>query len=95
MALSSPEAASCEPALKPNHPTHNMKTPNAPKAKLCPGMTFDLPEAEYLPSLGPTTIAPANATHAPTECTTVEPAKSWNPISDNQPPPQIQCPEIG
>ena len=31
----------------------------------------------------------------PTMCTAVEPAKSWKPISESQPPPQIQWPDTG
>ena len=40
-------------------------------------------------------MAPARAAQPPTECTTVEPAKSEKPISDSQPPPHCQEPEIG
>jgi hypothetical protein len=31
----------------------------------------------------------------PTECTSVEPAKSWKPMSFSQPPPHFQEPTIG
>ena len=41
------------------------------------------------------TMAPVSAAQPPTECTTVEPAKSEKPISESQPPPQIQEPWIG
>jgi hypothetical protein len=39
----------------------------------------------YLPRRGPTMIAPTSAAQPPTECTSVEPAKSWKPMSLSQP----------
>ena len=44
----SPEIASCDPGLNPNHPNHKMKTPSAPKTKLCPGIAFDFPSVYFL-----------------------------------------------
>jgi hypothetical protein len=40
-------------------------------------------------------MAPVSAAQPPTEWTMVEPAKSLKPISDSQPPPQVQEPWIG
>src|SRR5574344_2839805 len=87
IALSAPVAASCDPGLKPNHPNQSMNTPNEPRVRLCPGIATDFPDFVYLPILGPNTIAPARARNPPQACTTVEPAKSWNPIALNHPPP--------
>src|SRR6056297_1397060 len=87
--------ASCEPPLKPNQPSHRMNVPSVARARLEPGIGLTLPSLPYLPRRGPSTMAPARAAHPPTECTTVEPAKSEKPISDSQPPPHCQEPEIG
>src|SRR6056297_131353 len=86
--------ASCEPPLKPNQPSHRMNVPRVASARLDPGIGFTRPSL-YLPRRGPSTITPARAAQPPTECTTVEPAKSEKPISDSQPPPHCQEPEIG
>ena len=83
------------PGLKPYQPNHNRKTPRDAKTRLCPGMALDEPSLLYLPSLGPRTIAPVKAIHAPVEWTTVDPAKSHMPIPASHPPPHIQCPTIG
>ena len=64
-----------EPALNPNHPNHNIKTPRAASGKLWPLISCGTLSI-YLPTLGQTYKAPARAAHPPTECTTVEPAKS-------------------
>ena len=74
-----PLAAVVEPALNPNQPRDRMKTPSAAIGRLWPGMARGLPSLPYLPMRGPTTIAPAKAAQPPTECTTVEPAKSMKP----------------
>src|SRR6056297_692067 len=87
--------ASCEPPLKPNQPSHRMNVPNVASARLEPGIGWTLPSLSYLPRRGPSTMAPARAAQPPTECTTVEPAKSEKPASDSQPPPHCQEPEIG
>ena len=81
------EPAVVEPALKPNHPSQRMKTPSAASGRLWPGMARGVPSAAYLPARGPRTSAPAKAAQPPTECTTVEPAKSMKPIASSQPPP--------
>ena len=94
-ASAAPPRASCEPPLKPNQPSHKIKTPRVTIGTLEGGVTLMLPSARYFPSLGPTISAPASAAQPPVECTMVEPAKSWNPISLSQPPPQVQAPTIG
>src|SRR6056297_4251738 len=88
-------AASCDPPLKPNQPSHRMNVPSVARARFDPGMGFTLPSLPYLPRRGPSTMAPARAAQPPTECTTVEPAKSEKPASANQPPPHCHDPEIG
>src|SRR5690606_37515293 len=94
---SSPPQASWDPPLKPNQPIQRIKTPKAPKAMLCPGITLALPST-YLPILGPTILAATRAANPPTACTTEEPAKSTNPASLNQAfssKGQYQLPEMG
>ena len=71
--------ASCEPPLKPNQPIHNINVPKVAIAKLEPGIGVTLPSLAYLPIRGPKIMAPIRAAHPPTECTTVEPAKSRKP----------------
>ena len=93
-SVSSPVAATVEAPLNPNQANQRMKTPSAPSVRLWPGMTCALPSL-YLPIRGPTRAAPTRAATPPTICTAVEPAKSMKPICANQPPPQIQWPEIG
>ena len=100
-------AASCDPGLKPNHPNQRMNTPSAAIVRLCPGIAFDWPSLPYLPMRGPRMAAPTSAIQPPTECTMVEPAKSWKVVPKvfimnepaslfiSQPPPQVQCPETG
>src|SRR5690606_5010170 len=91
----SPLMANSDPPLKPNQPIHRIKTPNAPYIMLCPGMALELPSV-YFPILGPTIAAMTSAAQPPTPWTTVDPAKSINPRSVNQPSPcHIQCPETG
>ena len=58
-------------------------------------VTFTLPSARNLPFRAPTMIAPASAAQPPVECTIVDPAKSWKPISLSQPPPHVQEPITG
>jgi len=96
-SLTSPTVpiASCEPPLKPNQPSHRMKVPKVARARFEPGIGCTRPSLPNLPRRGPSTMAPAKAAQPPTECTTVEPAKSLKPISDSQPPPHCQEPEIG
>ena len=59
------------------------------------GKVLTVPSLENFPSREPKIIAPERAAHPPTECTKVEPAKSENPISLNQPPPHCHEPAIG
>ena len=72
-------AAIVLPGLKPNQPNHNTKTPIVAEVMLCPGIGRTFPSLLYLPMRGPKTMIPANAAQPPTECTTVEPAKSNMP----------------
>ena len=51
--------------------------------------------ADSRPSRGPRLIAPVSAAHPPTECTTVEPAKSSNPMVSRKRPPHFQLAWIG
>ena len=90
-----PSIATVEPPLKPNQQNHRINTPRAAIVRLCPGIALGLPFLSYLPIRGPSIAAPTSEAHPPTICTAHEPAKSWKPISDSQPPPHIQCPEIG
>src|SRR3990172_13005342 len=80
-------AAIVLPGLKPNQPNHSTKTPSVANAMLWPGSGSTLPSLLYLPMRGPSAMAPANAAQPPTECTTVEPAKSNMPSFAAQPPP--------
>ena len=105
LAAESSTAYADEP-LKPYHPNQRMNTPSAPSVSECPGIALDSRTGRpflsttpslgsYLPMRGPRIAAPTNAAVPPTRWTAAEPAKSWKPRSDSQPPPQIQCPEIG
>jgi hypothetical protein len=87
--------ASCEPPLKPNQPSHRMNVPSVASARLEPGIGVTRPSAPYLPLRAPRMIAPVSAAQPPTECTTVEPAKSRKPISSRNPPPHFHDACIG
>ena len=105
--FTSPEAASCEPGLKPNQPSQRMKTPSEASVRLWPGMARLLPSLLYLPMRGPSAMAPIRASTPPTLCTMAEPAKSWNTEPKvviinpsaaslhSQPPPHVQWPSTG
>ena len=41
--VSSPVIDTVEQPLKPNQQNHNIKQPNAPSVKLCPGIAFAFP----------------------------------------------------
>ena len=69
-------AAKVDAALKPNHPNSRMNVPSMAIGMWWPGMVLALLSALNLPMRGPSTMAPARAAAAPTECTTPEPAKS-------------------
>ena len=87
---------SCDPPLKPNQPNHKINVPSVTCGKELPVMVRGLPPSLLKrPWRAPRIIAPVSAAHPPTECTSVEPAKSLNPISESQPPPQAQLPVIG
>ena len=87
--------ASCEPPLKPNQPIHSINVPKVASARFEPGIGVTLPSLAYLPIRGPKIMAPISAAHPPTECTTVEPAKSRKPIPSKNPPPHFQLAWIG
>jgi hypothetical protein len=72
-----------------------MKVPRVASGKFAPGIGFTWPLGPYLPRRAPRMSAPAKAAQPPTEWTIVEPAKSEKPISESQPPPQVQEPWIG
>ena len=76
-------AANCDPGLKPNHPNQRINTPSAAIVRLCPGIAFDWPSLPYLPMRGPRMAAPTSAIQPPTECTMVEPAKSWKVVPNS------------
>ena len=73
-------AASEEPALKPNQPTHNNAAPVIVMGRLW-GCIASLPYPKRLP----TTNAPTNAAIPALMCTTVPPAKSNAPFSASKP----------
>ena len=89
----SPVAAAAP--LNPYHPNQRIKQPRAPITILCPGKAFTFVIFPFsslvnLPIRAPTIAAPINAVSPPTIWIAHEPAKSWNPREDSQPPPQIQ-----
>src|SRR3954449_4712541 len=98
-----PEAPRVEPGLNPNQPKARMKQPVRTITISCPIRALAFPVRVYLPSLGPTMIASANAMRPPTECTTPEPAKSAYPLPRpklaprlaSQPPPHAQLANNG
>ena len=88
-------AASCEPALKPNHPNQRMNTPSTTMGIAWPAICRGVPSGVYLPKRGPRNTAPASAAAPPVTCTTVEPAKSLKvappmEMSAMKPPPHVQ-----
>src|SRR6187551_2236776 len=74
-----------EPPLNPNQPNHKRSTPIVARGMLLPGIGVISPFLPYLPSRGPRSQIATSDAHPPTECTKVEPAKSWNPISSRKP----------
>ena len=86
--------ASCEAPLKPNQPSHRMKVPRVASGMDEPGIGITRP-SEYLPRRAPRMMAPVSAAQPPTECTSVDPAKSEKPITLSQPAPHCQEPAIG
>ena len=93
--IASPSMDTVEQPLNPNQQNHKIKQPNAPNVNECPGMALGFPFLSYLPIRGPSIFAPISAATPPVMWTAVEPAKSWKPNSDSQPPPQIQWASIG
>src|SRR6478609_7500829 len=99
---------SVEAGLKPYQPNQRMRPPMTAMVRSCGGIGPPPSRLNLRPSLGPSMMAPAIATHPPIECTTVEPAKSWKfiPRPDRKLPaepmvarkpsgPQHQWPRIG
>jgi hypothetical protein len=83
--LALPLAASADPPLKPNQPTHNMPAPATVSVRLWGGSAW-VPK----PLRGPSTRAATRAATPAVMWTTVPPAKSSKPICISQPPPQTQ-----
>ena len=73
-----PSAASCDPPLKPNHPTQSIAAPSITKPGLCGGVV--------VLRLAPSITAMTNAASPAVSCTTTPPAKSFNPVAPNRPP---------
>src|SRR3989338_3645510 len=88
-------AAIVLPGLNPNHPSQSTMAPISASDILCPGIALIRPLGPNFPKRGPRIMAPVRAAQPPTECTTVDPAKSQKPDFASQPPPQIQCPMVG
>ena len=99
---------SVEQGLKPYQPNQRIRPPMTAMVRSCGGIGPPPSRLNLRPSLGPSMMAPAIATHPPIECTTVEPAKSWKfiPRLDRKSPcepivarkpsgPQHQWPKIG
>ena len=78
-------AATAEPALKPNHPTHSMPAPVTVIVRLWGGIAV-WPN----PRRPPRDIAATSAATPAVMCTTEPPAKSCNPILPSHPPPHTQ-----
>src|SRR5580700_2794916 len=82
-----PSAATAEPALKPNQPTHSSEAPITVSVRL-DGAIDSLPRPWRLPS----TSAVARPAIPALICTTVPPAKSSTPLTASQPEgSQTQC----
>jgi len=99
MAMRPSVALRVEAVLKPNQPKARISVPTMAMGKLCPGMAAMVSSRRYLPTRGPSTIAPARAVRPPVMCTTDEPAKStwpWPrprlaPSCASQPRPKPSC----
>ncbi len=79
-------AAKALPALNPNQPNQSKPAPNIIMGRLCSDASCLTPWAFLNPNLGPTIRAAAKAAMPEFICTTVPPAKSKAPISNNHPP---------
>ncbi len=75
-----PSAASAEPALNPNQPTHNSAAPVMVNARLC-GKMGSVP----YPLRSPSMMTQASPVTPALMCTTVPPAKSSMPSEASQP----------
>ena len=86
--------------LKPYQPSQRIKTPRAPSGMLWPGNALTLmifPSLSFVnfPIRGPSMAAPTRAQMPPTMWMQLDPAKSWKPICESQPPPQVQWASMG
>src|SRR3954465_15568714 len=101
-------ADSVLPGLNPDQPNPRIKPPLTAMVRSCGSIGPPPSHLNLRPKRGPRTMAPANAMNPPMVCTTVDPAKSWNPIPSeakkcpslpinaSQPSgPHAQCPIIG
>ena len=59
--------ASCDAPLKPNQPSHRMKTPSVAKGIEEPGIGLTFPSGPYLPLRAPRMRAPTRAAQPPVE----------------------------
>ena len=77
--------ASIEPPLNPIHPTQKNEGPGGGKdRRMAVAAPSACPPRRTCRFRGPMTMIAARATQAPTECTTVEPAKSMKPSAASQ-----------
>ncbi len=90
-AMAFQSAAMVLPGLNPNQPNHRTKRADRRRGHVVARdrSSRDRP-CRTCPSADRARGCPARAAHPPTECTTVEPAKSNMPSFASQPPPQIQ-----
>ena len=94
-ASAAPVSPVWEPALKARNPIQTMKAPSVTMSTLFGGVCLTDPSGRNLPRREPTTRTAASAAQPPVEWTTVEPARSRNPIALSHPPPQVQDPIAG
>ena len=73
--VASGSAESTEPPLKPNQPNQRIRTPAVASGMLCPGIACGFPSLNF-PIRAPSSQTVTSAAHPPTECTSVDPAKS-------------------
>src|SRR6266851_10210035 len=73
-------AESVLPGLNPYQPNHRRRPPAAAIVRSCGSMGPPPSRLNRRPRRGPRTIAPASSIKPPIVCTTVDPAKSWKPV---------------
>ena len=94
-----PVSPSVLPPLKPSQPTQIESAPSTASGRLLAVISRGRPVRSKRPSRGPTATQAMSANQPPTECTTVDPAKSTKPrpashvASPVRAPPQAQCPK--